>query len=160
MNKTLLTTIALIVCVTFASAQVKINLPYAKSIGFENGKWSEWPSNYVSIRAEFGILPSLSVKLINDDTFDIELEEVRTADGATTERVLFDPEETKRARKANANDKIMVYKFKDSDNHIWTENLSLTEIANNPSTWRKLEEAKIYFWDEDFGSAYVYANRL
>lgn len=160
MKKALLTTIALMVCTAFATAQVKINLPYAKTIGLENGKWGAWPTNYVSIRAEYGVLPSMSIKLISVDTFDVELDEFRIDNDVNTERVLFDSEETKKARIVNANEKIMVYRFMNSDIQIWTENFSLSQIANDPSAWRKLEDAKIYVWNTDLGSGYLYTHRL
>lgn len=154
MKKLLLTTVALLMCVTFATAQSSIKLPYSKSIEQTNGKWGKWPAKSKSQKAEFNFVSILSVKLINAGTFDLQLDQGGSL--VYTERVHYDDTKTKELRRKTSNNNITVYKYWDSKNYIWTDNISLKEIAISPNKWTTNPNAKIYIWWHDLGSAALY----
>ncbi|MCZ4319208.1 hypothetical protein O4H26_09410 [Aequorivita viscosa] len=140
----------------FASAQVSINLPYSRSIEFENGVWEKWPTNWESEKAAYGFTPILSIKQINLGTFEVSLYEGGSASGIFTETVHFDAAETKRVRRQSNNDNITVYKYYETRNYLWTENVTLPQIVSNKTNWTAKANARIYTWHNDLGSASIY----
>ncbi|MBB6682619.1 hypothetical protein H4O20_14315 [Aequorivita sp. 609] len=156
MKKLFLTSILFLAVVTLASAQITINLPYSRSIGFENGGWEKWPSNWESQKAEYGFIPNLSIKQINLGTFEVSLYEGGSASGIFVETVHFDAAETKKVRKKSNNDNITVYKYYNSPNYMWTENVTLPQIVSNKANWTSKANSRIYIWYNDLGSAVIY----
>src|SRR5690554_4937905 len=113
MYKLHFTIFALLTAILFATAQTEttINLPFSRCIEFENGKWGEWPKNWNPEFLEDELQPVLTIKQIDEDTFDLRLTKALSASDAITDRVHFDAAETKRVRKKTNNDNITVYKY-------------------------------------------------
>lgn len=135
------------------TAQVRIDLPYSRSIDLKNGKWESWPSKWESEKEIYGSIPSLSVKHISGGTYEIKLYE---GGDMYTDRVTYDAAETEAKRQQSSNNNLTAYKYADSKNYLWTENLNLKQIVSTPHLWKSTTKAQIYLWEHDLGSAYVY----
>lgn len=135
-----------------------ISLPFSKSKEFKNNKWTNWPTKWESQEEEHGFTPIFSVKQINAGTFELQLYKSGSASGLFTYRVYYDSSETKRIRKNSNSKNLVVYRYADSQNYIWTENISLKDLANNPFSWESYSKAAIYFWYNDLGNASMYMN--
>ncbi|MCZ4319209.1 hypothetical protein O4H26_09415 [Aequorivita viscosa] len=151
--KKLIISFVIIMCATMVSAQVRIDLPYSKSISLKNGKWDKWPSDFLSEQKEFGSTPALSVRLVSGSTYEIKHYD---SGDVYTDKVTYDSAETEKVRKSSSNNMITVYKYEDSRNYLWTENLNLKQIASSPSLWKTTLNAKIYLMEYDISSAIVY----
>jgi len=157
MKKNLLLSFVFVMAVALVSAQeVSINLPYSKSIEFSNKSWSSWPASWESQQEMYDFTPVFTIKQINLGTFEVSLYEGGSASGIFVETVHYDDRETKKVRRQTGNDNITVYKYYESRNYLWTENVSLPQIVKKKSLWTSKANSKIYFWYNDLGSATVY----
>lgn len=156
MKKIILTTFVFLMAVMFVSAQVSINLPYSRSIEYSNDSWGKWPANWESQQELNGFIPIFTIKQINLGTFEVSLYEGGSASGIFTETIHYDAAETKRVRRMSDDDSITVYKYYESDNYLWTENVTMPQIVSNKANWTSKANSRIYIWYNDLGSAYLY----
>lgn len=158
MNKALLTTIALLMSAMLVSAQKSIKLPYSRNIEKKNGKWAEWSKTWESEKTLNGYIPILYVKKLDTDIYELQIDYGGSSSGIFKEKVVYDPSETAKVRKSNSKNTLTVYRYTGStDNYLWTDNITLNEIASTPSKWTSNKDAKIYIWDFQQGSASLYS---
>lgn len=155
MKQAILTTVVLLTCVSYAMAQTRIEFPYSKSIGMTNGKWDKWESTWTNLERDASYVPGFTVKHVGGGTYYYVMDEGGTSD--FTEEVIYDSAETEKIRKHNSNNSLTAYKFADSRNYLWTENITLKQITNDPSSWKSTSNAQIYIWSYDLGSADLYS---
>ncbi|MBB6682620.1 hypothetical protein H4O20_14320 [Aequorivita sp. 609] len=151
--KKLIISCIILMCATMVKAQVRIELPYSRSIEIKNGKWESWPSNWDSEKQLYGSIPSLAVQHLSGGSYEVKL-----YDGGDmyTDKVIYDSVETEKIRKQFTNNHLTAYKYADSKNYLWTDNITLKQIAKSPSLWVSTAKAQIYLWEHELGNAILY----
>lgn len=157
MKKTFLIILAMTIATFLANAQKAIELPYSKMIlKLENGKWDKWPSKWSSELEVIGKSPKLVVKKINNKTYAIRyLSNFGDVPDGPFENVIYDFEKTEKLRKSNSKSTLTAYRYIGSSTYLWTSNITLDEIAENPSKWKNTKNAKIYIWGKKSAALYT-----
>ncbi|MCW2260161.1 MULTISPECIES: hypothetical protein [Sphingobacterium] len=148
---------AIIITCMNAFSQTSIKLPYFKEF---NETSKKWPVEWLSSKKEFDFIPILSIKKLDNEIFTINIDFGGSSSGIFKNNVVYDPAETKKIQKNNANTNLMAYRYTGSDDYLWTENITLNEIWTNPTKWTSSSNAKIYTFEKSIGNKSVYSANL
>lgn len=148
---------AIMVTSISAFSQTSIKLPYFKEY---NESSKKWPTEWLSSKKEFDFIPILNIKKLDNEIFTINIDFGGSSSGIFKSNLVYDPAETKRIQKNNANENLMAYRYTGLDDYLWTENITLDEIWSNPNKWTSSSNAKIYTFEKSIGNKSVYSANL
>ncbi len=118
-----------------------------KQVFWLNDKWGKWPSYWTSYNSEGRSNPVIRITTITEgnsgDIYRLQMfiEGKVEADFYVT----YDSETTAIKRREWADKYINCYKDVNGD-YVYTQNVSLQSLANDPSAWANNENAILYLW--------------
>lgn len=161
MKKTLSTILIITLTSIAANAQQSFELDYYKMIIKINSEWGKWESKWAPGTFSNGENMKFVVHKIDDSTFEVKYISAYGDDlSEPFKEIIYDPIETEKIRNNHSNPYLTVYKYKESEEYIWTDNITLNDLARDSSKWTSTKEAKMYAWTSDGGLLYTSGTNL
>lgn len=161
MKKTLFTIFIITLTSLTTNAQQAIELDYFKMILKTKNKWGKWDSKWSSGEFSNGENMKLIVKKIDDSTFGIKyISAYEDNLPEPFQKIIYDPIETEKIRKNHSNSNLTVYKHINNEEYIWTDNITLNDLAKDSSKWTTTKKAKMYAWTSEGGILYTSGTNL
>jgi len=161
MKKTLFIIFTIVLSSVVTNAQQEFELDYFKMIMKTNNKWGKWDSKWTLGEFSNGKNMKFVVKKIDDSTFGVRyISAYGDNPPEPFKEIIYDPIETEKTRKNYLNPNLTVYKYKGEEEYIWTDNITLNDIAKDSSKWTTTKKAKMYAWTSDGGLLYTSGTNL
>lgn len=151
MKKSFILSSLLLITLTTALAQSgQFTCSSYKDVYRFGNSWGNWPNHWTSFSAEGRSNPKIRVTTISDGQY-YKLQMIQNGKIEASFMVKYDPEMSQRKREDWDNQYVNCYADTNGD-YIYTEEVSLKSLAENPTAWSTNEKSKIYMWifSEDY----------